>query len=1104
MARIKKIFNGTTFELTTPKSGNSLLNEKTRLIKQDAQQIRTPYITNGYNVDNLIIDTKYNDNNTRVFNSNLIDIDNILNVNDIATPSTTSNIDTVSANNTEIINKFSIKKNSIDTKFSAFIDREYISNNSLNQDFIKGEGQYQFLDSNLYEEVAIDIELDVPKDALLEYTAKMQEQDLSNIDSYTTTSYLKSPYNFRQTVNQKNRKNSSFLMYNFKEKCFESRGYYARTPNEAQAYEGATLGGYENIQIIPSMNFKIINNNNQIEDIVLHSAQNDGSAAKIFNFVDFFNKNVINHHIGLTNTPINQLKPEVNSFDLFNYLTLPTLQFGFPHFPTFHTFSENLLSLKKYLNKNLIVDRITVDLNVKVQAETSTDQDLEDIDIRDGLNFSLNYFILNDNNNKKDLGNSFLLLKSQKYFNDFRLNDSDLTNPSNFLSYFFATTHFSTLTYNKLPSPTQNILNSSKQNLKIQRKFWKENELLVLTDMTNNLNDINFNKNIVTFGNVLFHASNKAFILNVTQDSQGKKVNYSASKLSRITLMQNNNDLLIDTIADNVSKSSMMNTTADISDSFIFLDFEDKIKINSYIKKSSGLTNSATINNTFLNSNNLNYQIEFKSVLDSTSQYSLFNEASEYNIFNGKGFLIEKTNSQTRNLLNNRLDGKDLLNAQSTLSLEKDRRIFPRKTSKSLFKNLKKEDNSSFSSTDTTYYYNNYQASDSTNLSIKRESNFSPYVLTPDDNLAFCFSISPTISPKLFKHSCAIKQGKVKFTLYGYMKKNNDKIQDYNLKNLNQTNLGNMVIGNDLVIDDYSNTGYLSGYISTFYDRIFEGTFNLNPIPESNNNPISRKLDDTTATSFSKILSGKSYIPYLKLFANNNVLNDEFIYDDRETYTYLIQKIISSNISNLDPYKVYTIAKELSFYKNQKSEEELANNIQNNTNINTLKTSDQIYSVPGPYENQTYADIYNSIITDLTNSGVNALVAAILALIPFAALVSADAIWDLLINGDKRYLNSYVNSKRYGQYNNFIEQRPYTTVKNATGKIDYVIEQNFINVDTGIEITNLNNVMTRNKSKYLNLIDAGYKSITNDGVITPWDGTDFYNRVHVSFNDSAS
>ena len=65
-----------------------------------------------------------------------------------------------------------------------------------------------------------------------------------------------------------------------------------------------------------------------------------------------------------------------------------------------------------------------------------------------------------------------------------------------------------------------------------------------------------------------------------------------------------------------------------------------------------------------------------------------------------------------------------------------------------------------------------------------------------------------------------------------------------------------------------------------------------------------------------------------------------------------------------------------------------------------------------------------------------------------------------------------------------------------------MLEQKFINNINGVELTNLSNpLIPRNKSKNLQLIDSGFKSITSEGVITPWDVSDFFNLKHVAYND---
>lgn len=1139
MARIK---NNIT------KSGASLLNERTRFFNNQNQQIRQPYIPNGYNSDNLITTTTDSNNNVRstfAYNDeNTINFNNLKYFNlkeyfddnpnerntltqQLATPSTFHDLDINTGevlgnhDQRETLEKFLKKGNPVEIKFSAFNDREYAENNSINQDFIKGEGEYSFLNTNLYEETSIEIELDVPADALLEYTAKIQESDPGNDDSYYTTSYVKSPYNFRKTaLYQIPRKNSPFLIYNFDKKCFESRGYYARIGNN-EDFEGKSENLIKDIKKIPILDFMPVNTNNQLSGFkVVNVVNNNTSSVSLFqeNIAD----NLKNHHFALTNTPINHLDSELK-LNNYNYLTLPTLQFGFPHFPTFHTFDDNLISMKKFLNKNLIIDRVTIDCDIKVMAEISNNPDnpTEDLDCSDGLNFSLNYFILNNSKNVKDIGLNFLSLNPQQYFKDFEIN-----NPSDefqFLSQFDTVKHFTTKLLDNI-GYAGTILNrfvNSKQNLKIHRKLWgnlwgEEGDLnrnsLAITDMLTRRDEIAFNKNIVSFGNVLFHASNPQFINSISN----KKPVYTASKLIRFQQMKNNNDLVIDTLADNILKSSQINDKSDLSETSLFLDFEDRIKINSYVKKAGSYPR-------YLNSNNINYQFEIKSTLNSTQQYTLPLPGLGLtpDLLTGENILSETTYNHTRNMLNNKLDGKDLINAQSQLEHDITKNIIARKTAKRLFKNLGKP--APFTDEEKDFYYDIYQASDLTNLHFNRTSNFSPYVLTPDDNLAFCFSISPTISPKLFKHSCHIKTGKVKFTLHGYMKKNNKIFQDdTNLKNLNQLNLNTVIVGdNSIINDEYNNLGYLSEYIDTFHDRIFNNQnfqhFSGEVDPLTQNRPVINT--NYRSVIDSKIKSGKSYVPYTKLENNpfyflNEITrkiekSEEYIYDDFKTHTQVFDLILlkQSQIgSNFSEYKAYEIAKELTFYKDKTQQNILLSNATaaaSNNIFNLINDANTV--IPNSNPAITYKAKFDEIVSQITAEQPSAsqLGIRILAFIIFTSFLTQIPFNSIARTGYKRYLNSFVKLKGYGQFRDSFEQRLYTSSIDSNNNYNYVIEQKFINNVDGTELTNLGNILIpRNKSKTLQLIDAGFKSITSDGVITPWDGIDFYERKHVVYNDS--
>jgi len=146
---------------------------------------------------------------------------------------------------------------------------------------------------------------------------------------------------------------------------------------------------------------------------------------------------------------------------------------------------------------------------------------------------------------------------------------------------------------------------------------------------------------------------------------------------------------------------------------------------------------------------------------------------------------------------------------------------------------------------------------------------------------------------ELIKQQCKIKSGKIKLTWYGYQKKNNQIFTDDT--SLKQNLNSNIIDDRSIVTDDYSNIGYLSEYINTFNDRIFQGTFNDDVNP--------RKLNETTETTSSKILSGKSYIPYTKLEID---VNKKWIYDNDEVFTKILKLLLAENNQNPNINKYLT------------------------------------------------------------------------------------------------------------------------------------------------------------------------------------------------------
>jgi len=1066
MARIK---NGIT------KSGASLLSERTQAIKLEIynQQMNQPYIPNGTNVDKLSIVKKYNDQNTINFdnlkystpqayfsqhpNERSI-LDEIT-----ATPSTMPDdlglgidhpnfYNNFPNNQSQIIDKFLKKVNSVQLNYTPFKDTAYTLPTNSTIQYIKGEGKFYFLNTNLYEETSIDIELDVPADALLEYTAKMQEFDNTNPFTFDFSTWDNSPYSFRRNSDNGHiRTNSPFLMYNFAQNCFESRGW-SRFINFA--WEG------NEILTIPNVNFTVDDGT-----IKINNTDFNNSNLKYQTFKTNLNSNLKNHNFALSHTPIQDLNTAKapGSDQVGNYFSIPSMQFGFPHFPTFHTFDDNLLSMHQYLNKPLIIDRVTVELDVKLKSEISTDQNLEDLYIDQGLNFSLNYTILNSPKNYKNTQSKLKLLIS----NPFQLK-KDITQTGTSSETFNKTTPPFTLNAWRTflqthASPTlisPNYFASTQQNSLVKRKILKDVMSVITTDMSSY---INFNTNIVSFGNVVFHAPHPNNI------ESGKT--YKQTHLTELSQLINNNTLLIDTFSTNSFNLDML------SQDKIFLDYDGKVKINDYVKKAGNLSLDFC-------ANNINHQFEFFSNTSSTLQNTI-------DIFKENNIDVITVNTNdtlnvTRNLINDTIDGKDVVNTFSFLDFDKkDHGIIPapifRKTSPTLFNNVFPGN----SDANSEYYQKNVEGKIQTGFYKKPSQEFSPYVLTPDDNLAFCFSISPTIAPKLFKHSCQIKSGKVKFTLHGYQKKNNQIfIDDTSLnQNLNTTIIGD----NSIVIDEYSNIGYLDEFILTFNDRIFQGTFN------DDNNPRQLKpkpINDNFTFENSKILSGKSYIPYLKL---EPVINTKWIYDNDFVFSQILNQLLSTN--NQNP----AINKYLTSYRGV-VDPNITTPSPNNFDIGEIEYFDfNIAAATAPFKLDFKS--LEGPITDIRNqfqSTINELMS-----IPIlGAIIAAAFILDKLSTGgfiNRRHnFSSYYSSKKYGQFINTLQQRLFTTEMsldvNNIPVVEYVLEQKFIDNTTGVELIDLtNSLIPRNKSKNLQLIDSRN---------TAWSVEDFFKLKHVAYNDT--
>jgi len=942
---------------------------------------------------------------------------------------------------------FLIKDNSITKKIENFIEhKNYLENcikpfkdynikDDLISDFVTGDNEFFFIETNMKKETVIEIELDVPVDSLLEYTSKMQVQDQDDEYTYLFTSWQNSPHYFRNSsLNiylSKNRTNSPFLLYNFKEKCFESRGWSRKTNNGDEGNP---------ITEIPDLNFYSIP--------TTYTTYPTITSFELFR--DALRDNLKNHNFTLTNTPINDLKmqyydslPIDTSFtngvlvtNLQNSLSLPSMQYGFPYFPCFHLFEENLISMKSYINKNFIIDRVVADLDIQLQSETSTDANETDLDVSSGLKFSVNYFILNNPNNNK---------KTRKHLEISPFNISNITENIPISDLSVEEKKINSTVFSKIYSP--DIENPKLQNLSIFRKLFKSkrqdenntyDSLTAPITSTLTLDDISFNKDIVSFGNIVLFSPNKqtSFVENQSNE-------YTVSQKQDILRIKNNCDKFIDTF------SLYGFNKNDLRDDLIFLDFDNHVTINSYIKKTSHIDLKFA-------SNNFNYQLDFKSTLGIDSK-EITNAGQQISVAS-KFF--------KRNMLSQNQSGKDILNQYSFLG--KNKNLAKRKSSINLFKNMKNASGVVLSDALKEIYFKRDINTYDTNFEVKKNTNFSPYLLTPNDNLAFGFSISPNISPKLFKHNCKIKKGKVVFKLYGYLQKNTEKINDWtNLTTQNQENINTNIVGNTFIENEKYNIGYLDEYTLTTLDRIYSGIpfyqaykeeklfdtdANKNLIKSSvnvrRNNINNTNVDTAIELVFSsKIFSGKSYIPVLKL---NENINKMWIYDDDKVYSTILEKLIDSNNLNIN-------------------------------NNNSLDTGNEEYT---DYNIAATTTFFKRKIKDLSQK---------LAVLP------------------KYNFPCYFSFKRYGQFADLWQQRLYSTLvfkrdRVSNDQILYVITQEFIDSSTGAPIVpavNANNAkLPRNKSSTLELYNSGYNSVAQNGVPTPWNGNDYFKLKHVAYDDN--
>ena len=858
MARFKQIRNSSQlYTQNANGSGKSFLNEKTRLNLQDSQQNRQAYISIGTNTDHLLINTAYNDNNTINFNvddnyngpleqqlwatnistglsEELLGRDspewNVKNqritINDqLATPSTLPDMTWIYPKNNlkSLVNKFTKKVNPVEIKFHPFTDVEYIENNLTNQDFIKGNGEYSFLNTDLYEETSIDIELDTPVDTLLQNTAYFQtassfddavNNENKNIKDYEFTPWANSPYEFRQSVDQTySRLNTPTVIYNFKEGCWEYRGIPC--PHQFFLQNPFNLDTQPVIANDPDLSL--------LTSVPTYNAE-DNAYKK---FASYFDRYILSE-LPLTNNPINYLRGDVELHPNINHsnLSLPTTQFGFPHFNKFHAFDENLIDISKYINKPFIIDRISLNLNVELQSEFYVNPILNDIEVRNGINASLNFFLINQTPafskglQQKAFANFFIknstnLYSVRPFKNLLGFNSSKLRD----LEFFTNTSSYRQLITNSLLHTKRNVTRINAKNLTqgqynnlINYNFLKtklylnddQNNTLDNPDLLINLASFHekyenfskaFKREVITFGNIDFYSKGQLDLSNSDIEDRIKNIKNK---------IINNSDSFIET--DDYYTTPQLNNNLEIH----ILDYAGNVNLTTYVKKPSNLIKLNIANQNNLSSHHLNYQVDLNDSLD------------EYFISaNSKKSLVGETiaqfyqvKSETRNFLNNQ-SGRDIENALISELNNLNQTTLMTTT------NLNIQSNQNIPKIADTAIKN------SGNIQLVKKSNASPYLLLPNDKIAFYLSISPTLSPKIYKQLLKIKQGKVKFTLHGYIPKNNKSLRDWNnLKNLNQNNLTTSIIGNnEFITDSYNNNYYQYSNIYNIYDRVYTGIF---------------------------------------------------------------------------------------------------------------------------------------------------------------------------------------------------------------------------------------------------------------------------------------
>lgn len=768
---------------------------------------------------------------------------------------------------------------------------ENILDNQNNK--ILGNSNYSLLDSNQKSEKTIEINLDIPNDLILQYMAKTLEDDIVRNYNYNTPNLndddqdtddsvifrylnindpiirnLMNPIRFKsdKKLRKINRLNTPFAMYNFSKKNWENRGLIYPLKHLTTYY----INFFNlNTQITPIDNNPDLNYVTYLNKI--NFTNND-----ITNFLNYFKKYHITHDT-LTTTSTSMIKVfgksnEVISgniegkYNNYSYpiMSIPTEQFGFPNHFKFHCFEDNLIEMSNFIEKPFVLNRTNFSTKVEVIGEFTT----EDAQYyEDPFNICLNYFIIKQTELPKV--NEDINTNWKPFFNKQKTKSYQFTNENNsnfILNNFDVNLDDANSEYQSLSNCVIRKLSNDIDH-KYTSGFLTDSSFYInenLNDGVNNKIDHNkkYLREIINYGNMLFLTPSIV-------ENDNIPISNKIEKLKKLIINNNFDEIKI---IEYPSHSNILITNNLVG----ILDYSGQININSSIKIPSQITNN--INAHLLN---LNFDMPI---------------GNKFNKFSGTRSLNEfiSPNQKIKNY--NYLD----------LPNEKDIEFF----NDAIFRptdilNPPQNDvniNSDIQDDYFLYQYNNSISNDS----------ISKYVLYPNDKIAICVSISPSIHPLKLKQLIKIKKGKCKISLFGYHENETKRIYDENrlLKNYKSNNFPTVIIGDILNTNEYSTLKELN-YLNYLDKQI---TKNLSFFEE-------RRVNINNSSS---IQEGKTFNPYLRIGNDYRLnVNEKCIYDDcllqfpkKSSYKVVSGKYyFTENIFNkILKYKNYQYHNQFTFY----------------------------------------------------------------------------------------------------------------------------------------------------------------------------------------------